>query len=339
MTVSVANRLYQRQSASEIARLVLAFIDGGVAWLEWATQDPTHHYHFRDEAEMVAGVQSGLHGTPILLLPRLGLSVGPVKLLAIGAADLRRLARAESGAIPPPVDLLNSHDLACGAEFEQIPLLLTALGVAGAPVFQTRSLTDSVQLLKLLRGVDAMAPLTGEATRFALANANAIPEFGDYLRFYIDCVRALDLGAAKPDTRAAAIEAAVATLLPAVFGALDGPEVDGLVPPREVEAVIREWLMKGRQVGFARASLAVQQIVANGGYAGQSGGELAKLVQLFVARAQRLLSAAKVGPGRLAQDGATCTVAFAANGDTADVEISSAGRITISRFGGRAQAA
>lgn len=336
MTVSVANRLYRLESASELERLVLSLIDGGPQWLDWAARDPTHHYHFRDATNLVAGVQSGLHGTPMVLLPGLGLSVSPVKLMTLGVADLRKLARAESGAIPPPVEILNGHDLACAADFAQIPAFLMALDVAGASVFQAQSLTDLLVLSKLLRDVDAMAPLTIEAAHFAVANANGIAEFGDYVRFHLDFARALKLDAATPRDRTAAIEAAVHALLPAVFGTLDGPEVDGLVAPWEVDAAIREWLQMGRQIGFARASLAIQQIVADGSYAGQSGNELAKLVQVFCGRVQLLLNAAKIGAGRMGQDGATCTFAVAADGYAADIELSPAGRITISRFGRQA---
>ena len=55
MTVSVANRLIEdRGSLSTLGALVLAFINGGVQWLEWAAHETSFNYNFPDETALVA---------------------------------------------------------------------------------------------------------------------------------------------------------------------------------------------------------------------------------------------------------------------------------------------
>lgn len=338
MTVSVASRLYRPAGLSDVGRLVLGFIDGGAEWLDWAMADVQARYQFKDESALVAGIQAGLHGTPFLLMPRLGLMVSPVKLMTMSVADLRTLARAEGNVAPAPAysdvtAILQAHSLVRQGELAQGTALTGALRVSDAPVLQAPGLDAQLALLALEREVGMPnAGMPAEAASFAAARAQNVYEFVDYYRACLAYWAVLPKTATATD-RAAAMGSAVDTLMPLTFAALDCPSVEGLVAPWEVNAAISEWLLMGRQIGFARSSLAIQQIVSNGGYNGQTGRDAVALVRAYLARAQLLLNAAEVGQGTLGQDGATCLFHVESGGDQADIELGPTGIITLRRFG------
>lgn len=333
MTISVGGRQIQPGTLSEQGRLVIALVDGGRQWIDWAMASPTHRYEFGDTAELVVAVQAGLHGTPVSFLSDFGLQISPLKLMTMQAEDLRTLAKGQGGSAPALAAVLERHDLISQADFGLVRTFLNALGVDREPIFQARSLSDLSLLLILQREVDVADPLTVEAVRFALSNAGSVAEFVDYLRFYLDYAKASGHVVATPASRAAAALAAVQTLLPLAFPALDSLEVQGLPPPQQVHAAIRDWLSPSRQFGFARASLAIQQFVADGGYTGQREQEAAHLFQAFLRRIQSVLGTAEAGRARVAQDGLTYCFTLAANGDSVEVEVTAAGRVTIAGFG------
>lgn len=337
MTIAVGGRQIQPGTLSEQGRLVIALIDGGRQWLDWAMASPTHRYEFGDTAELVAAVQAGLHGTSVSFLSDLGLQISPLKLMTMAAEDLRMLAKGQGGFAPALASVLERHHLVSQADFGLLRTFLNALGVDDEPIFQARSLTDLSLLRILQREVDVADPLTAEAVRFALSNAGSVAEFVDYLRFYLDYARTSGHVAATPVSRAAAALTAVQTLLPLAFPALDGLEVQGFPPPQQVHAAIRDLLSTGGQLGFARASLVVQQVVADGGYTGQREQEVAHLFQAFLRRAQSVLTTAEPGAARMAQDGLTYSFTLAANEDTVEVDVAAAGRVTIVGFGRPAQ--
>lgn len=338
MTVSVASRLFRTSGLSEGGRLVLGFIEGGPQWLEWAMTDHQARYHFADESALVAAVQSGIHGTPFTLLPRLCLLVSPVKLMAMSVDDLRTLARAEAGGDGAPSDvdlaaLLDAHGLATQQVLADAVALPGSLGVGSAPLFQAMGLDAQLALLALQREPAAIGGLSKEAARFASARAENPFEFADYYRGCLAYWAAATPKSAGAEDRAAAMGAAVDTLMPLTFPALDCPSVQGLVAPWEVNAAISEWLLMGRRIGFARSSLAIQQIIANGGYTGQTGQQAAAVVRDYLSRAQLLLNASEVGKGKLGQDGATCVFHVESATDQADIELGPTGIITLRRFG------
>ena len=338
MTVSVASRLYRPAGLSEVGRLVLGFVDGGAQWLDWAMTDQQARYHFKDESALVAGVQAGLHGTPYLILHRLQLMVSPVKLMTMSAADLRTLARGEAGTDAGPsagdiARIFQAHGLATQADLTRVGMLTESLHVADAAALQGQGLDAQLALLALQREVGVpTGGLAVEAASFAASRAQNPFEFADYFRAFQSTWSVWPPTGTAED-RAASMNGAIDTLMPLTFAAIDCPSVEGLVAPWEVNAAISEWLMMGRQMGFARSSLAVQQIITNGGYSGQTGREAAALVRSYLARAQVLLNTAEVGQGMLGQDGATCLFHVESGRDQADIELGPTGIITLRRFG------
>jgi hypothetical protein len=171
-----------------------------------------------------------------------------------------------------------------------------------------------------------------EAAAFGVDKARTPDEFCDYFHAYLDCSRVLSLNDSSAQARAAAADAALETLLPLSFSLLDCPKVDGLVAPLEVSAAISEWLLMGRRIGFARASQVVQQVVAHGGYTGQKGPEALELVNAYASRAQLLLNAKEIDRGLLGQDGATCRFPISNGKESAVIELTRTGLITLRSF-------
>jgi hypothetical protein len=339
MTVSVASRSVSSPAGiSELGRLALGFIDGGTQWLDWAIHDAGARYHFADESALVAGVQAGLHASPFALLPTLGLMVSPVKLMTIGVSDLRSLAAGEAGGKSATVSaqvkrILRAHGLATQADLASVQPFLDGLKVAAAPVFQCPGFGDRLALLELMSadGKPA-ADLQAEAAAFAVEQGRTPREFVDYYRAYLDHAAALGAQADTPKKRAASARAALDTLLPLLFAALDCPRVDGLVAPWEVSAAIDQWLTMGRRVGFARLSLGVGQVIANGGFKEQTGAEARQIVDTYLAAAQALLSSAEPGPGLMGQDGASVRFPVKAAGGEAIVDLGPDGIISLGSY-------
>lgn len=332
MSMIINGRFRRGTDLSDHARMVLSYIDGGLQWYMWAANEAIAQFHFADERAMLMDVQAGLHASPFILLPRIGLLVGPAKLLALKLDDLRALHRAEtaeeSGVLARDLERWAADErLFFHRDFQATDAMLEAMRVASAPLFQARSLMDQVALAQFRRDPLSSSPLAAEAAAFAVAQARTVPAFLDYFRIY------LHFSAQFPgDRRTFAVESALAALLPLSFSALDGPRVAGPVEPGVVRASLTSWLATGRTIGFSRASLAVQQVIAHASYSGETGRAAAAVMTRYLTRATALLSHAELGPARLGQDGATMTYPVRARSEAADLEVSPEGVITLARY-------
>lgn len=347
MTLTVAGRpIPQAAALSELCRLVLACIDGGPEWLAWALGSPGARYDFDDETTLVAQVQQGLHASPLALLPTLGLLASPVKLMSLGLADLRVLARAEGGDTSAVVAtqkqrVLADHRLLLQPDLAAVEPWLAGLGVGGAPLFQALGLNERVALCELMRSplatgaAGATSVADGpdrEAAAFAVQQARTPLEFADYLAFY--AALAAQPGA-PPDPQARADRATqvMHAVLPLFFGALDCPQLSGLPAPGAVAQAVSGWLTGGRRIGFARLSLGLLQLVQHTAYRGETGDAAQRLVDLYLASAQSFLAAARVRQGRMGQDGATCTYPLAAGNQQAQLQLGANGVVSLRSYG------
>jgi hypothetical protein len=342
MSISLAGRPLQGPAdLSELGRLALAFVADGTEWLRWAIGDTASRYDFVDETALVAGVQEGLHVTRFALLPKLGLRVSPVKLMTLGLADLRLLAKAEaepdgSKSAARVRQVLDGHALLDSADLDRGTALLADLGVAGAPVFQCLDFEARVALHGLVGSFDPKAkstPLAKEAAAFAVLQAQSPPEFADYYRAYLRLADKLDLVGAKADDRVAAAEAAIEVLRPLLFGAHDCPRVDGLVGPGEVGRVVQDWVSQGRVLGFLRPSVAVWQVIEHSGFRRETGDDARRVVEGYLHAAQGFLVAVPIARGRMSQDGASCVFPLDQGQYHARVRLDPPGLITLGEFG------
>ena len=337
MAITVANVPYRPTGLGQVASLVLSLIDGGHEWLQWAVRDPQVHYQFADESIFVQALQTGLHAMPLVLLPKVGLLVGPIKLMTMTPADLRLLIAAEQdqgwtgGA--EIAALLDRYDLLAQDDLAAVRRRLDDMGVAAAPLFQAVGLNAQVALKGLCEEYANVPSSTDrERAAFAVDRARAVPEFCDYYRLHDDCTRALKLDQASADTRRRAACTAIDTLRPLGFQLLDCPKVDGVVPPAKVQVAVREWLLTGRQMGFGRASLFVQQVVRYAGYTGQTGPAAAAIVRAHATAAQRLLGGGVIDQYTLCQDGASCQFIITQQDEQAHLELAPSGLMALTKY-------
>jgi hypothetical protein len=343
MTVSVASRRIDRLNRiSDLGQLVLGLIDPRLAWLNWAIADTLAVYRFDDEDALVAGVQAGLHASPLLLMPALGLLVGPLRLMALAPDDVAGLVAAERpgcGKVATAAArkvlannmLLAEIDLADGAA------LLADLKVDTAPLFQCMTLADRLAMHALV-GTEAAAnpppplALQQDAAAFALAESWTALEFADYFQAYLTYVAAMEAGGDSTEVRAALVGNAVAMLKPMLFGALECPRVDGPKPQLEVAVALDEWRAIPRRLGFSRLSQGVQQLIAYTGFTDQDEDEAKVLVAAYLAGAQALLASRPLGPGTLGQDGSSWTFNVESDSEAATVALGADGVITLSSY-------
>ncbi|MFN3536848.1 MAG: hypothetical protein ACK4Y4_05315 [Brevundimonas sp.] len=340
MSITVANRPLQDQGGlSERCRLALRFIDGGVEWFNWATLDPAAAYAFPDESEMLAEIQTGLHAHGFTLLRELKVMIGPAKLMTMSEAELRILARAELKEKDVKSAfhthrLLQAHGILSQTDFDKGTAYLTELGVGGDPMFQFMSYEERKAIYDVfndfVRQDDEDLDIEKEAAAFGVEQGRTPREFADYFRVYVGLTN--KGGLAKTSERRRQAEAAVHALAPNLFGQLNCPEVDGLVHPKAVADAIESWLAWGNAVGFARLSAGVREVVLNTAYAGETGAAARDFVDQYVGGAQRLLSAARVHRGLMAQDGATCTFPIEHHSHEAEIQLDPQGIISLSAF-------
>lgn len=337
MTVIVASKpVFQPAGLSQPALLVLSCIDGGNEWLAHAIQ-AQGLYAFEDEMALVVAAQQGLHGMPLVLLPKLGLMAGAARLIALSAVDLRLLMEVESGSEDAATTvaaqtLLTGEALYTAADLATVDALLKTLGVAGASLFQALSLGERLALftLKAELAADGAPPAAAQkaAARFAVDWAYGPLEFVDYLRAFL----ALTTGATPLGADEA--KAALATLAPMLFDALDCPAVPGFVAPEVVGGAVAGWIRAGRRIGFPRLSRGVWQLVVHGGYRGETGAAGQALVTAHLDQAQALLTRASLDRASISQDGGSAHFTAREPGQPGEVglQLDAAGAITLEHF-------
>lgn len=345
MTVIVAGKLIENSgSLSELARQTLTYIDGGTQWLAWAMRNPMASYQLADETSLLAEVQLGLHGSPMTLLPRTGLSVSPVKLMTLGGADLRTLGLMETGDTSAAVAqqtqrILHDNHLLTAQQLGAAGDFLRELQVRAAPVFQALDFNDRVALCELAvppPGHDSATPgsLRQEAAAYAVEQARTVPEFCDYYQVYL--AHATKLGAL--DSTAAArgqlVDQAVQTLLPLAFGALDCPQLpDRLPAPAEVERSLHNLLARGYKIGFSRLSQAVLQMVTQTVFTRESGADAARLFDLYLGAAAAFLAGNRLMQARLEQDGSALTFTLRSENQQARLHVNAQRLLSLRMFG------
>lgn len=310
MSLFVAGRsILHPHQLSPLGQRVLSLLDGGVPWVQWAMASTTQRYAFGDEGSLLDGVQQGLHGARMAWLPQAGLQIGPVKLLSLGQEDIDTLCRIEAGENDRPAslcfhDLLSRHALLTNTALQAYRPFLASAGVADAPLFQQLDFRESLALHQLASEQTTAVASDGtsaEAAGFALAHARRPIEFCDYYRFY----RMAPHTAGNAAERQRDASRTLHLLLPHLFEMLDGAQLTRLPAPAEVDQAINATLAGGRAVGFARLSLAAQQLVIGLPPACWGDGAIAEYARCQMRNVQALLGSRRVRSSQLGQDGAS----------------------------------
>lgn len=345
MTVIVAGKLIQKsEQLSELARQTLTCIDGGPQCLAWAIPNPMVCYEVDDETTLLADIQQRLHASPMALLPGLGLWVSPVKLMSLGSANLRTLARAEAGdtsiAVVQQTDrIMAEHHLLNAQQLRSASGFLQDQGVADAPVFQALDFNDRVALHTLAAAAmgqdgDNPAQLRQEAAAFGVQQARTVPEFCDYYQVYLAHTRKMNALGGTAAARSQLCSQAVQTLLPLAFGAMECPQLpDRLPSPAEVEQCLRNWLARGHTLGFSRLSQAVLQMVTQTIFRDETGMDARRMFDLYFHTAQAFLAGNRLQLSRLGQDGASLTFTLQNETQQAVLHVSAERLLSLHKFG------
>lgn len=310
MSLMIAGRsIVHPRQLSTLGQRVLSLLDGGTQWVQWAIDSGVHRYYFAEEGSLLQDVQQGLHGARMAWLPQAGLQIGPVKLLSLGQQDIDTLRRIEAGEDGHPLsldfhDLLSRHALLTNTALQAYHPFLASIGVADAPLFQQLDFHESLALCQLASEEGtAMASEVprAEAADFALANARRPIEFCDYYRFYHTVLHTAD----SAEQRRLDAMSTLQLLLPNLFEMLDGAQLTHLPTPKEVDQAINTTLASGRAVGFARLSLAAQQLSIDLPPAHLGEQAVAEYARCRMRDVQALLGSHRVHSSRLGQDGAS----------------------------------
>jgi hypothetical protein len=339
MIVVARSAVARAASLSARARLVLGFIRNGRSWFDWTASAPQVRHEFPDESAMLDAIQLGLHATPLLRMPRLGLLVSPVKLMTAQPPDLEVLAAAERGegaALEQARSVLAAHHLLTDADLARTDVFLERVGLADSPIFLTTSLSDRVALFDLACAADdgdaKIAPLYQEAATFAATQAETPRELADYVKLYLALAAKPALADAGPEKRAALADHAIEALRSCLYGALECPQIGGLAGPAEIARVMRAWIGRGRQIAFARLSAGARQIVEHTRWDPLAAEGAKQLVPAYLREAQSFLAVTEPKGGVLGQDGVTCLLTLESDTRRADIEVGAAGQITLRAF-------
>jgi hypothetical protein len=345
MTIVIAGNILQKSDGlSEPARQALSFIDGGQQWLAWAMASPTIFHETADETTFLTDVQHGLHASPMTFLPRLGLSVSPVKLLSLGSDNMRTLMQAEDGDTSTAVllkvqQILNDHGLLGGDKLRRSCDFLEEIGVASSPLFQMMDFNDRVAVHSLATSESNQAignskQSRQEAAAFAVQQARTVIEFCDYYQVYLAYLKKTNVFGGSASERNQLCSQAMQTVLPLAFSALECPRLpDRLPSPDEVERRLRDWLVRGRRLGFSRLSQAVLQIVTQTNFSTETGNDARRLFELYFNGAQSFLTTVRFHECLLGQDGENVTFSLQSATQRAVLNVSANRTLSLHSFG------
>ena len=202
------------------------------------------------------------------------------------------------------------------------------LGVSGAAVFQSLSLSDQIALTNLARA--GSVPNANEAAQFAVQQAQTVPEFVDYFRFY----GLATATGSTPATRARTAQAALSLLLPAVWGALNGPTLGAadMTNPALVHGTIANWSATGNTLGFARVSSAVWQLAEAGALQLTTPEAVQQRMQQYLTQAQSFVLRQGGGVLSLSQAGESAVVLYRSGTAVATVQVDASGVVSLASF-------
>lgn len=340
--VTVGDQQLGSQSDLTAVGGALQLIDGGAEWLAWAIGNSTVHYRYADEESLLVGMQSGLHGSELLLLRAMGIQLHPFKLLEMEQEDLGVLTAAENGTgvnsviemqarkVLAKYHLLSQSELAIGTDF------LTQAEVAAAPVFQGMSLADRVALFNLVDGASSELSLNQmiqkEAASFAVQHAQNITEFVDYYQYYIAEVNEVAPAPKGAAARARKAETQLELIAPLLFGKLFCPAVQGVPAPEQLNVILQSWLAGGNGLAFARLSQALAQVAQHASLKGASGETASRIIESYLDQARQFILQRPAGSVELTQDGLDRYYIYDNKQAQAKVCLASNGNVTLATY-------
>jgi hypothetical protein len=315
MSLTLADSLVGLQDLSQITRQTLALVDGGMQWLDWAINDTLQRYSFPDETALVWAVQQGLHGTNLAYLPRSQAFINPVKMMTMGLDALKVIVQWEAGengmSDASTIEaLLAAHHVSTSMNLAAPIGILEQLGVGDSSLFANMGLLENLEMQQWSQGLalqnETDKRLAEEAAQFALKQARQPYDFMDYCHIYLTLAKREPAGSSQSiDQRMTSSESVLHALLPELFAYLDCPQTRKLPSPDEVVAVIKDWLVSGKSLGFTRLSSGARQIVATESFS-TDPATMAGSVRSYVLGANQFFSRQQELASVMKQDGSTC---------------------------------
>ena len=328
---------------SEKSQTILQMIESGSKWFEWTAKQEDQGYTFSSESEFLEGVQSGLHGSSLMLISKPDLLVNPVRLLGLSIEELTLLKAKQESEKSNKVESLQVHkilsgnglriksELAIGFDF------LKQIGVSDATILQAMSLGDLVDLFDMVDESSSSSSLNSsiqkEGAKFALAIAQNPGEFIDLYKFYITVGDKLGTTATKPAKRKVLAEQYVQDIVECLFDAGLSPIVEPGISPIELRAAIQNWIDGGRYVGFRSVSRGALQVMKNSRLC-EPGQTLntRNVVEEYLTRSQNFLKSYEASPMKLTQDGLVGVYQLNEKEASATLEVTQQGYLTLARY-------
>lgn len=326
---------------------VVRLIDGGETWLNWACGDMNVRYEFANGYDLTEAIQAGLHGTPILFLPKLAMFLHPLTLLTLPKADFEVITTYETSTgtqtklAEAAAKALAKNHLYAQAQIQEVNTWLDAWKMLGQPVFQAISLADAIALIGLNTWIEEqdldeededLDRLQRLAAAFAVPFAQSPQEFVDYFQFYFTLAMRndwLELDENEPGFDQA--NQLLAALVPYVRLMLRGAILEARPSTEALENFICTWQDSGYPLGFQRFSEAANQITQNTGIVADDA-TLKAVVENYFARAQAFIRANQASSISLSQNGLVSKYQILANDASAVVQWNDAQVLTLQSF-------
>lgn len=321
---------------------LLALIDGAERWLAWAIPASTY-FRFADEATLADGVQRGLHGDALILLPRLCLLVHPRKLWTLKEEQLNQLLAYEGDdednqvlatslqSVLNDAGIFTQQNLASGRQF------LEQIGKAQSPLFQSLSLADQIALMELVKAPPTSLALdrtaqAGAAT-FASESAQTPREFADYYAFFFEVAQRSAPGDASLDALTTARNLRD-RLADSVQALLSCPVVARAPSTVDMYALVNQWVDQQQLIGFSTVASALRQLAISGPLPGTGEDDRAYNVRLraFTESVQQFLKYTEPSARTLSQDGLTHAYTLDAKSASARLDRSRDGWVTLGGY-------
>lgn len=323
------------------AQSLMQLIPGGSAWLASIAGASTQ-YNFANDFELLAGIQAGVHGEPVMMLRKLQIAVHPEALSGFARDEMDSLVAVERGTGDNSVtrmrvrrlfatqQLLTESELLVGDEFPD------QIGLNAEPLFRSRSLPDRIALFNLVNdGVTEQAldtRLQSEAAQFAVGRALNIPEFVDFYRFYLALLPTGPIDSQLADKRSRLAEAAADALSDVSFDLLWAPTLDSAPQPSALPGIVSQWSDRGLRLGFPRLSAALAHLAVNVPINGATGLAARQIIEGSMNRLQQLWIGNVPGSVRVAQSGVNRLYAYELPSATAQLSLASDGTLTVANY-------
>lgn len=327
------------------AQSILEFIPGGEAWLR-AIGRARPQYNFDNEYEFLGGIQSGLHGSPLLLLRRLGLSIHPLALQEMEKPEIDTLLSVERSEQENSVSrmrvkkALAAHKLWAEPEFVIGDEFLRHAGVESEPLFGSLSLADRVALFDLVNNASSENALSlmlqKEAAAFAVGRAQSAQEFVDYYQFFMAQVQEKPPQSHTSARRARFAEAAAEAVGDLLYDLLWCPRLERAPAPGEMPRILAQWSARGFCLGFPRLSAALAHMAQFADLQGATGAAAGQLIGRYMDGLQSQWLQRTPAAMRYSQDGRDRQYIYELPAATAELRLAEDGSLTIGPFQPRA---